>query len=186
MTTDSEFYYRWARMRELTEQVTAKNLRTIIDALKAENVIDVAMSYYGGGDSGDYHYPIFTVKNADGTTECLEAREGYGGSSHKYESSGEFTSDTEVVLKLVHRGDWDEETKTQGPPYLNTTTETLIVAVYRIMEQAVESQHEGWYNNEGAEGTVLIDVFNDRIDVEHGDYIQQVEWNEYSIEAASA
>lgn len=183
MSEANNYVSRWQKLRELTEQVRGKNLRIIIDALKAENVTQVVMSYYGGGDSGDYHYPIFTVKGADGTTKDLEAREGYGGSSYKFDSSGQFETDTEVTLQLVHSGIWDHEARTQGPPYIEDTTKTLISSVYTIMEQAVEVEHSGWYNNEGGEGTVTIDVDEECINVEHGDYIQQIEWDNYSIQA---
>lgn len=188
MTTvsESEVYSRWEKIRLLREQTTRQNLRALVDALKAENVTRVVMSYYGGGDSGDYHFPILTVKKEDGTTEDLEAREGYGCSSYKHDSSGTFQSDATVVLTLVHSGDWLAETKTQGDPYLQEVTKTLTTACYHLMEQAVESQHGGWYNNEGGEGTVTIDVEEGVLDVEHGDYIMETVWNSYTITAADA
>lgn len=180
---NSSFYSRWEQIRKFTEQVQGQNLATIIDALKAENVTLARMSYYGGGDSGDYHFPVFTVTGKDGKTEDLEVREGYGGSSHKIDSSGEFKTDREVVLSLVHAGDYDAKTKTQGPPYIEKSTRSLTQAICDIMEQAAEARHSGWCNNEGGEGEIVINVPEERLEVSHGDYIMETVWDEYMIEA---
>jgi len=176
----------WNKLRNMKDQALTKNLRILIDALKAENVTRVVMSYYGGGDSGDYHFPIFTVKAEDGTTKDLEGREGYGGSSYKFDSCGQFESDTEVVLTHVCTGKWDQETETFGEPHSEDKTKTLITAVYEMMEQVVDLEHDGWYNNDGAEGTVVIDTDEETINVEHGAYYTSTEWHEYSFKAGDA
>jgi len=180
-----EWATRWNKTRELYDKIRADNLRIVIDALKKENVTMVQMTYHGGGDSGDYHFPIYRVKQQDGETVDLENTEGYGPSSYTLGASGEFTSETKITIFCVHPGDWDNETKTQGTPRVEEEEMTMVKAVYQIMEEAVEAQHSGWYNNEGAEGGVQIDVLNGRINVSHGDYVTETVWNEYSIEASS-
>lgn len=180
-----DFISRWQKLRELNDQIRGDNLRIVIDALKSQNVTMVEMTYSGGGDSGEYHYPVYTVKKGDETV-ALENREGYGGSSYRLEpASGEFISETKITISHVHPGDWDPETKTQGAPRVEEEETEMVKAVYQIMEEAVESQHGGWYNNEGGEGSVQIDVFNEKIDVEHGDYVMETVWNSYSIEASA-
>lgn len=185
MSETDEFVSRWNKLRKLNDQIRGKNLRVVIDALKKENVTKVDMTYSGGGDSGDYHYPVYTVKRGDETVS-LENREGYGGSSYQLDSSGEFTSGTKITISHVHPGDWDNETRTQGTPRIEEEETEMVKAVYEIMEEAVESQHGGWYNNEGGEGTVTLDVEEEQIEVSHGDYIMETVWNEYTIKAADA
>ena len=185
MSDANEFVSRWHKLNELNDQIRGKNLRIVIDALKKENVTCVVMTYSGGGDSGDYHYPVYTVKKGDETVD-LECRAGYGGSSYSLDSSGEFTSETKITISHVHAGDWDSETRTQGAPRIEENEVRLVEAVYQIMEEAVESQHCGWYNNEGGEGTVTLNVEGAQIDVEHGDYVTETVWNSYTIQAADA
>lgn len=185
MSIANDYVSRWEKLRELNDQIRGKNLRTVIDALKKENVTMVEMTYSGGGDSGDYHYPVYTVEKG-GESVPLENREGYGGSSYSLGSSGEFTSETKITISHVHSGDWDPKTKTQGAPRIEEDEVSLVKAVYQIMEEAVESQHCGWYNNEGGEGTVTLRVEGEQIDVEHGDYVTETVWNSYTIQAADA
>ena len=183
MSVTNDYVSRWQKLRELNDQIRGDNLRIVIDALKSQNVTMVRMTYSGGGDSGEYHYPVYTVKKGDETID-LENREGYGGSSYSLDSSGEFTSETKITISHVHPGDWNKKTRTQGAPRIEEEETEMVKAVYLIMTESVESRHGGWYNNEGGEGAVQIDVFNEKIDVSHGDYVTETVWNEYSIEAS--
>lgn len=185
MSETNSFVRNWIAVREMQGQIRGDALRIVIDALKDENVTQVVMTYSGGGDSGEYHYPIYTMQKGDELV-CLESREGYGGSSYRLESTGTLLLETKVAMPRAHYGDWDAETNTQKAPRIEKTERMLVEAVYLVMEDAVESRHEGWYNNEGGEGTVTLNVGKGRIEVSHGDYVTETVWNEYTVEAGNA
>ena len=84
----------WAEQNEARRKATLENLKTTTAALQKLGVGLVRMTYSGGGDSGDYHYPIYTVGG-----EELEGRSGYGDSSYQLEFSGEFSSEVVVSMR---------------------------------------------------------------------------------------
>ena len=180
----SEWAADWLRAAELRTQVRGKNLRALVEALEGENVTRVTMTYEGGGDSGEYHYPVFTVLK-DGKPADLETKEGYGGTSYQMQPAGEFVCAVRVAISIVST-QWDPKTKARQPASVQQVEMALTKAVYEAMEEAVESEHGGWYNNEGGEGTVVLNVEEKRIEVSHGDYVTETVWNEYTIEADDA
>lgn len=169
----NDFAKKWERRRKLADEAFRENLKVVFSALRDLKVERVVMTYSGGGDSGEYHYPIYTMRDG----RSLESRSGYGGSSYKYDSSEEFTTDAEVTIREVNYGDWNQETRVQGPAYIVKTVGPLCDAVYALMEDAVELEHCGWYNNEGGEGEVVIDLEEGLLQVDHGDYITETSWS---------
>ena len=59
--------------------------------------------------------------------------------------------------------------------------ETIREALDRICWSAIEDQHDGFYNNEGGFGELVIDVLEKTIQLNHTDYIQETDYNEHTI-----
>ena len=89
----------WKRNSEAQQKANLENLKTTTAALQKLGVECVVMTYSGGGDSGDYHYPVYTVGGTN-----LEDRSGYGPSSYQLDSSGEFSSEVVVPYVTVGQG----------------------------------------------------------------------------------
>lgn len=166
----------WRKHSEAGKKANLENLKTATTALQKLGVDLVRMTYSGGGDSGDYHYPIYKIGDED-----LEDRSGYGPSSHTLGASGEFSS--EVVVPYVTVG--QALTYEKGEAVYDSTVPTsraeigLCEAVFSLLESAVSNQYGGWENNEGAEGTATLDV-------EHGHYIMETEWDSHIIRVEDA
>jgi len=59
--------------------------------------------------------------------------------------------------------------------------ETIHEALDRICWDAIEDEQSGFYNNEGGFGELVIDVDEKTIQLNHTNYIQETEYNEYPI-----
>lgn len=59
--------------------------------------------------------------------------------------------------------------------------ETIREALDRICWSAIEDQHDGFYNNEGGFGELVIDVLEKTIQLNHTNYIQETDYNEHTI-----
>jgi len=59
--------------------------------------------------------------------------------------------------------------------------ETIREALDRICWSAIEDQHDGFYNNEGGFGELVIDVDEKTIQLNHTNYIQETDYNEHTI-----
>jgi len=173
----------WKRHSEAQQKSTLENLKTATTALRSLGVECVIMTYSGGGDSGDYHYPIYTVGG-----KSLEDRSGYGPSSYTMDSSGEFLPGN-IPVPIVMVGSGVTYTKGEavyGPVPTSRKEMGLCEAVAFLMENAVSDQHGGWENNEGAEGTVTFDVKEGTLLVEHGSYVMETVWDSHSIRVEDA
>lgn len=167
-----------AKWGEVRQKANLENLKTATAALQKLGVDLVRMTYSGGGDSGDYHYPIYTVGSED-----LEDRSGYGPSSYQLDSSGEFSSEVVVPYVTVGQGMTYEKGEAVYLPTVPTSrAETgLCEAVFSLMSKAVSNWYGGWEDNEGAEGTVTFDVKEGTLHVEHGQYIMETAWDSHTI-----
>jgi len=59
--------------------------------------------------------------------------------------------------------------------------ETIHEALDRICWGAIEDEQGGFYNNEGGFGELVVDVDEKTIQLNHTNYIQETEYNEYPI-----
>lgn len=167
----------WAGQNEARRKATLENLKTTTAALQKLGVECVVMTYSGGGDSGDYHYPVYTV---GGTT--LEDRSGYGEPSYQLDPSGEFSSEVVVSIQQVGRGlTYEKGAAVYGPVPTSREEMGLCEAVSDLLQSTVSDRYAGWENNEGAEGTVTFDVKGGTITVEHGQYIMETAWESYTL-----
>lgn len=174
----------WKRHSEAQQKSTLENLKTATTALRNLGVERVVMTYSGGGDSGDYHYPVYTVGGKN-----LEDRSGCGESSYQLDSSGEFLPGSiSVPTVMVGSGLSYEKGEAVYAPTIPTSRAErgLCEAVTFLMENAVSDQHGGWENNEGAEGTVTFDVKEGTLLVEHGSYVMETVWDSHSIRVEDA
>lgn len=172
----------WAEQREAQRKATLENLKTTTAALQKLGVECVVMTYSGGGDSGDYHYPVYTVGGTN-----LEDRSGYGPSSYQLDSSGEFSSEVLVSIQQVGSGlAYEEGEAVYGPVPTSSVEAKLCEAVTFLLENAVSRQYGGWENNEGAEGTATLDVKAGTLLVEHGSYVMETVWDSHIIRVEDA
>jgi hypothetical protein len=167
----------WAEQNEARRKATLENLKTTTAALQKLGVELVQMTYSGGGDSGDYHYPIYTVGG-----EELEDQSGYGESSYQLDSSGEFSSEVVVSIGRVGHGlTYEKGAAVYGPVPTSREEMGLCEAVSDLLQSTVSDQYGGWENNKGAEGTVTFDVKEGTILVEHGSHVMETVWDSYSV-----
>ena len=155
-----------------------KNLKIVTNELQKLGVDFVRMTYDGGGDSGDYHCPIYTVGD-----EELEDRSGAAGCSEpsdSLDSTGEFYTDAKVFIYTTVRA----VSSTEGaydPISTSVNQVSLLEAVSQMLIRAVESRYAGWYNDEGGHGSTTFDVKRGVIEVEHGMWVQSTEWDHYTV-----
>jgi len=165
----------WKEAKEKTRECVQANLAALLPELKDLGFTNIRVEYEGGGDSGDYHLPVATKD--DGTEVHLNWEKSWGTQSWKSDAVEDTMTDKTVPYRQWHRTYPDRK-------IVLTTEETnLFSAIYSQLVAAVESRHCGWYNNEGGEGTSVL-ILNDgpvRIEVSHGDYVQETVWDEYTV-----
>lgn len=165
----------WKEAKERTHECVQANLAALLPELKDLKFTNIRVEYEGGGDSGEYHLPIATKD--DGTEVYLDWEKSWGTQSWKSDAVEDITTDKTVPYRQWQRTYPDRK-------IVFTTEETnLFSAIYSQLVAAVESRHVGWYNNEGGEGTsvLILDDGPVRIEVSHGDYVQETVWDEYTV-----
>jgi hypothetical protein len=159
-----------------------EDLSNICEMLKKRDIVFVRMTYDGGGDSGDYHAPIVTTKDEKKFTVDLQ----WGTAGWRDEAEGDITLDEKFIRRTTHL----VRSQANYREIQGITTEmkdtTLGEALYEVMYEVVDQKHGGWYNNEGGEGSVELNVADKELSVEHGDHYTQTYWDNYTIRAEEA
>jgi hypothetical protein len=124
------------------------NLSNVIQALRLKGVVSVEYNYSGSGDSGWFEQPTFLPENIE-------------------ESFGEATCLLTSGKSRFEDGKWVE--------YGVTEETKLRDACTFLAEWYVEAKHGGWENNEGGQGSVVFNVVEGTMTVEHEDNIIEVQ-----------
>jgi hypothetical protein len=135
------------------------NMTILFDALKAQGVGIVTVSYQGGGDSGDTEYPVFERDESDPATSIIPL------------NHGEWPSGTISQSVRV----WDERKRKD---VYRPDDVGIKDAVTGLAMELVGRHHGGWENNEGGEGTVTFDVVKRKVELHHGNNIITTEWHD--------
>lgn len=142
--------------QKLENEALLLTLKSVCKALQEQGITSVTMEYSGSGDSGDFEHPVFIRE-------------------------GEDVSPDGNVERFRARRKWDHEKVLWVNTGIEKSTATLEDATFGLMEEAVSIRHSGWENNNGGEGTVSLDVGEQRLTVNHGSYYTSTEWDEYSL-----
>lgn len=116
----------------------AANCKALRKVLQELGVGEVRMDFYGSGDSGSFEKPQFDhadLYNPDDLTVTIWEEKGW------YEYSGKFKGE------------------------VSQTEMSVAEAVEKTFECYVNAQNVDWYNNEGGEGYVELDVGTGVVDV---------------------
>lgn len=116
-------------------------LTRIFDELKALGVASITANYSGQGDSGQFDG--ITAHNADGSVLEIDLDKPVG---------------EEIALRVKDR-------------LLNREFKTLSNRIAQLVWDTVDAEgHSGFWNNEGGEGTLEIDVAEQTITLNHTDH----------------
>ena len=139
----------------LATQAQEKNREILIEALKAQGVTVATVDYSGAGDSGD------TCDLAIQPPELLAGL-------------------TEIKVKQ-HVVDVQYLGYGQRACSMRETEVALDEAVRDFAMRWVDSLYGGWENDDGACGTVTINVHDDAIHLEHTTYYTESSSYEHSL-----
>ena len=147
----------WKAVDEIKSSCLVQTLANVCEKLKEHGIDLVTTQYSGGGDSGDYEPAIFYANKEKVSVPSVE------------------------VTKFRPVIKWDTETKGWVAVKVEEETGDLLDVVEEIMAEAVEVRHAGWYDNDGGQGEVTLDVEKKTINVHHGDRYVETRWDEYSF-----
>ena len=147
----------WKAVDEIKSSCLVQTLANVCEKLKEHGVDLVTTRYSGGGDSGDYEPAI------------------------SYANKEEVSIPSVEVKKLRPVIKWDTETKGWVGVEVEEKTGVLLDVVETLMAEAVEIRHSGWYDNDGGQGEVTLDVEKKEINVHHGDHFIATHWDDYSF-----
>lgn len=139
----------------LATQAQEKNREILIEALKAQGITVATVDYAGAGDSGD---TCDLVVQPPELLACL----------------------SEIKVKQ-HVVDVQYLGYSQRAFSMRETEVALDEAVRDFAMRWVDSLHGGWENNEGANGTVTINVGEDAIHLEHTAYYTESESYDHAM-----
>jgi hypothetical protein len=136
-----------------------ENKKSIIQALRDAHVAHVEASFQGGGDSGDIERSV--AKNADGEVVDL----GLAG----------------VRVELIQTGSvYNIRTKRH-----DRTTEKVVKkleeAINGFMNDALEQTGIDWYNNEGGQGSIEMNVKDGTVVVHMEQNVTTTENSEHEL-----
>lgn len=127
------------------EECFVANLKTVKAHLLALGLTGFRIDFYGSGDSGSFEQPTFR----DGSSHYITSLADRPG----YENVPET-----LPIWDFHSG----HTYTGGQHVFSTTTTPsdldLEEAVRKLMEDYVNAQDVDWYNNDGGQGHVDVDL----------------------------
>lgn len=139
----------------LAKQAQEMNREILINSLKEQGVMLATVDYSGAGDSGD------TCDLAVQPVEILQKL-------------------TEVKIKR-HVIDMTFHGNAQRARSLRETEVALDEAISEFAMNWVDELHGGWENNDGAYGTVTINVEDETIRLEHMSYYTECESHEHTL-----
>ena len=147
----------WKAVDEMKSSCLIQTLANVCEKLKEHGIDLVTTQYSGGGDSGDYEPAISYANDEEVCVPSVEVKK------------------FRPVIK------WDTETGGWVAVEIEEKTGDLLDVVEELMAEAVEIRHPGWYDNDGGEGTVAMNVEEQTINVNHGDHYVETRWDEYSL-----
>lgn len=147
----------WKAVDEMKSSCLVQTLANVCEKLKEHGIDLVTTEYSGGGDSGDYEPAISYANKKEVSVPSVEVKK------------------FRPVIK------WDTETDGWVAVEIEEKTGDLLDVVEELMAEAVEIRHSGWYNNDGGEGTVALNVEKQTINVHHGSCYMETHWDDYTL-----
>lgn len=131
-----------------------ENRDRLLAALAALNIQSAVIDYTGGGDSGDISE--VSVSPPDLMTSLAQAA---------------------VALRCI-RGEWRDG---KYHPKVEDQSIPLRQALEDFTLDWVNATHGGWENNEGGQGTVVINVAENTFTLEHTEFYTESHCYEYAL-----
>ncbi|MDE2300270.1 MAG: hypothetical protein KGK18_19140 [Burkholderiales bacterium] len=137
-----------------TASVLGRNKPLLLAALRQGGAVSATVTYTGVGDSGsveDLH---------------IETEQGPA-----------FKTGTSVLV-FIERSQYDD-----GTWHIDIVEESLTIdqALRDFAADAVDLLHGGWENGDGASGSVIFDVVNATVRVEHTAYFTNSDYDETTL-----
>ena len=151
----STYQFILARCDAATSRCKA-NKQAIFDALKANSIPAVAVTYSGSGDSG-----------------CIDGVDPFQLPESMTVDLSKITVAILVRRSRLEGTDWKED--------LVTETTSLNAAIEEFTYDWLQAEHPGWQNNDGADGEIVFDIKTGGATMSHNSFYVESETTEHTL-----
>lgn len=162
---DEEWVEKLAKFQAEVAEAKKQRMQLLVEVCKVlqeNDIASVRVSYEGSGDEGNAESPeAFSVAIDNDTNQVFQAK-----------------ADDELT-DLLNEMEVPEEWKTRESSYFsyaNSVGEGLA-------DFLAEFAPDGYENNEGGTGYIVLNTATATVEVEHGDYVTEVHWHKRKVDA---